>query len=92
MQARIEQVLRFERSYVRRLRAASEARHPNQANAAQAGILHELLDGPCTVARLRDQLELDAGYLSRNLRWQALVGYIVISVACKDRRERPARG
>jgi len=87
---RAEQVVRFERYYARRLRATSEGRRPNETNlsVAQAEIFHELGKAPCPVAWLRERLALDAGYLSRSLRWLELTGEITVSVARGDRRGR----
>jgi DNA-binding MarR family transcriptional regulator len=74
------------------LRATCEARRPNEGNVslAQADVLHELLEAPCPVGWLRERLGLDAGYLSRSLRWLELTGQIAISVAPGDRRGRLA--
>ena len=56
LQAGIQQVLRFERYYARRLRETSTARRPTEMNVVEAGIFHELRDGPCPVAWLRERL------------------------------------
>jgi DNA-binding MarR family transcriptional regulator len=90
MQANVEQLVRFERYYARRLRATGEARRPNEGDVslAQAEILHELRTAPCPIGWLRERLGLDAGYLSRSLRWLALTGDLAISVTPGDGRGR----
>jgi DNA-binding MarR family transcriptional regulator len=90
MEGNIEEVVRFERYYARRLRATSEARRPNDADlsVAQADIFHELQKAPCPERWLRERLGLDPGYLWRSLRWLELTGNIAISVAPTDRRAR----
>jgi DNA-binding MarR family transcriptional regulator len=85
---RIQQVLRFERFYAPRLRAAVRAAVINDINIVELGILHELLQGPGTPVWLAWRLDTDAGYLSRTLRKLEDIGLISSRRSPRDGRMR----
>jgi len=85
---RIQDVLRFDRLYARRLRDLAKAARVNEANVAELGIFQELLPGPCTPGWLIWRLDLDPGYLSRSLRQLELMGFISACGCGDDRRQR----
>ena len=85
---RVREILRFERFYAPRLRAATRAAFVNEVNAAELGIFHELLKSPCRSAWLGWRLELDPGYLSRTLSRLQATGLVAVSRCADDGRGR----
>src|SRR5258707_1090552 len=88
MAARVAKVRRFEHFYSRRLRDATKAALVTEANVAQLGIFHELMEGPCTPSWLRWRLDIDPGYLSRTLRLLELERHITTCRSRGDGRTR----
>src|ERR1700681_1220344 len=85
---RIEEVLRFDRFYSRRLREATKAAPVHEGNLAELGILQELLHVPCTPGWLSWRLDLDPGYLSRSLRQLERMNLVSVLGSDDDRRQR----
>ena len=85
---RIQDVLRFDRFYSRRLYEAAKVARVNEVNAAELGIFQELLGGACTSAWLSYRLDLDPGYLSRTLKLLESMGFISVGNCAGDRRTR----
>lgn len=82
------EVLRFDRFYSRRLHEAAVAARVHESSAAELGIFRELLHGSCAPGWLSWRLDLDTGYLSRNLRQLELMGFIKVARAGDDGRRR----
>jgi DNA-binding MarR family transcriptional regulator len=79
---------RFNRFYTRHVGALDEGYHHSRFTLAEARVLYEL--GTRDVANataIREELSLDAGYLSRILRGFSAAGLISRKRASKDRRQ-----
>ena len=85
---RVNQVLEFERFYVRHLNKAAAELCVREINVAEAAVLHELIDWPRTPAWLAWHFGLDRGYISRTLAYLAACGFIEMRPRKEDRRER----
>lgn len=87
-EAAIEQVLKFERFYSRRLRESRREGYANEVCAAEQRVLRELLEGSCSPSWLVWRLDIDSGYLARTLRNLHLAGFVASSMSWHDRRHR----
>jgi DNA-binding MarR family transcriptional regulator/GNAT superfamily N-acetyltransferase len=79
---------RFNRFYTRHVGALDEGYHHSRFTLAEARVLYEL--GTRDVANataIREELSLDAGYLSRILRGFSAAGLVSRKRASKDRRQ-----
>jgi DNA-binding MarR family transcriptional regulator len=84
----VEQVLKFEAFYSRRLPARLRAPYIDDPSATALEVLRELLVAPRTHAWLRWRLGVDRGYLSRVLQVLELQWRIVRWPEPADRRSR----
>ena len=77
----------FNRFYTRRIGVLDDGLHHTPFSLAEARIVYELAQrGETTATALRDELHLDAGYLSRLLRSLAARGLLIQRRSTEDRR------
>lgn len=88
--ATIAQVRRFNRTVTQRVGALDDSFLSRTRPLAQARILYEIDNGHNEVRRLRAELDLDSGYLTRLLQALERDGLITIDEDPADRRVRRA--
>jgi DNA-binding MarR family transcriptional regulator len=87
----IDRVRRFNRAVTQRIGALDEAFLSRGRPIGQARVLWEIGPDGSDVRRLRSQLDLDSGYLSRLLRSLESDGLVVVEPSGEDGRVRTAR-
>jgi DNA-binding MarR family transcriptional regulator/GNAT superfamily N-acetyltransferase len=87
----IAQVRRFNRVVTERIGALSDEYMGRERALGEARVLWEIRPSGSAIARLRDRLGLDSGYLSRLLRALEADGLIEVVQDTHDRRSRIAR-
>lgn len=87
----VAQVRRFNRVVTERIGALSEDYKGRDRPLGEARVLWEIRPSGSAIARLRDRLGLDSGYLSRLLRALEADGLIEVVQDTQDRRSRIAR-
>jgi DNA-binding MarR family transcriptional regulator/ribosomal protein S18 acetylase RimI-like enzyme len=90
-QAAISQVRRFNRIVTERVGALNDHFHARALSLGEARVLWEIGVEGRDVRSLRNQLELDSGYLSRLLRSLEAAGLIKVGAKPSDKRIRIAR-
>ena len=90
MDARVQQVLRFDRFYAQRLHANDKAAKVQEGTATELRAFHELGQegGRCTPGWQSWRLDLNHGYVSRILKLFELQGYLTTHVSDDDQRRR----
>jgi DNA-binding MarR family transcriptional regulator/predicted N-acetyltransferase YhbS len=85
---RVAAVRRFSRFYTRAIGALQEGLLQSRFSLAEARVLYELAQKPVTTAtELRQELDLDSGYLSRIVQRFERGGLIVRAASAMDRRQ-----
>jgi DNA-binding MarR family transcriptional regulator/GNAT superfamily N-acetyltransferase len=90
-QAAVTQVRRFNRIVTERVGALNDHFHARALSLGEARVLWEVGVEGRDVRSLRNQLELDSGYLSRLLRSLEAAGLIKVGAKPTDKRIRIAR-
>ena len=90
-QAAISQVRRFNRIVTERVGALNDHFHARALSLGEARVLWEIGAEGRDVRSLRNQLELDSGYLSRLLRTLEAQRLITVGPKAEDKRIRVAR-
>jgi DNA-binding MarR family transcriptional regulator len=89
--AMVSQVRRFNRIVTQRVGALDDRFLARHRPLGAARVLWEIGDDGREVRALREELELDSGYLSRLLRSLEAAGLVVVGPGERDRRVRVAR-
>ncbi len=87
----VAQVRRFNRRYTQRIGALETRYLARDRPLGEARVLWEIGDDGRDVKDLRQQLDLDSGYLSRLLRSLEAAGLVTVGPSAADRRVRTAR-
>jgi DNA-binding MarR family transcriptional regulator/GNAT superfamily N-acetyltransferase len=87
----IAQIRRFNRVVTERIGALNAQYMGRERSLGEARVLWEIGPTGCAVARLRERLALDSGYLSRLLRALERAGLVEVVPDNRDRRSRIAR-
>jgi DNA-binding MarR family transcriptional regulator/GNAT superfamily N-acetyltransferase len=87
----IDRVRRFNRTVTQRVGVLNDHYLGRDRPLGEARVLWEVGPQGCDVRRLRSQLDLDSGYLSRLLRSLESAGLVTVDVNGRDRRVRTVR-